>query len=176
MENVPASINLIKKKDSAFFDKFIDWALSVGRLIVIITQIIAIAAFLYRFSLDEKLVRLHGEIRQKQTQLSFLKKDEENFRNLQDRLSLASNFAKDGATVYKSFQDIVSFTPEDLKFNEMSLSHDRATISMNVLSTSSLTEFVNSLKSYSRIKSLSVDNIENKPDVGLSVAITALFK
>ncbi|MBI2028069.1 MAG: hypothetical protein HYT07_00535 [Candidatus Levybacteria bacterium] len=176
MENTSASINLVKKKEPAFLDKFIDWALSVGRLIVIITEIIAIATFLYRFSLDEKLVRLHGEIRQKQAQLSLLKKDEENFRNLQDRLSLASNFSKDGAKVYKSFQDIVSFTPEDLKLKELSLKHDQATIDLDVLSVSSLTEFVNSLRNYPQTKSLSLDNVENIPNVGISVAITALFK
>lgn len=176
MENPSASINLIKKGSASSFDKFIDWALNVGRLIVIVTEIIAISAFLYRFSLDEKLVRLHEDIRQKQTQLSFLKKDEEDFRNLQDRLSLAFNFSQEGVKIYKTFQDIVGFTPEDLKFDELILKKDQASIRMSVLSIASLTEFVNSLKSYSSTKSLSIDNIENKPDVGLSVTTTALFK
>lgn len=176
MGNAPASINLVKKKEAVLFDKFIDWALSIGRLIVITTEIIAITAFLYRFSLDEKLVRLHGEIKQKQFQLSLLKNDEENFRNLQDRLALASQFSEEGASVYKIFQDIVNFTPQEIKFNEMNLRKDRTTISINVISISSLTEFVNSLKTYPRIKSVSLDNIENRPDVGLYVAITALFK
>src|SRR3989344_9465556 len=107
MDNSPARINLIKKKEVAAFDKFINWTLSIGRLIVIITEIIAISAFLYRFSLDEKLVALHDEIGQKQKQLSLLKRDEENFRNLQDRLSLASKFSEDGTKIFKTFQDIV---------------------------------------------------------------------
>ena len=52
MENSPASINLVKKNEKSSVDKFINWTLSIGRLIVIITEIIAISAFLYRFSLD----------------------------------------------------------------------------------------------------------------------------
>lgn len=175
MDNSPAPINLIKKKETAFFDKFINWTLSIGRLIIITTEIIAISAFLYRFSLDEKLVSLHGEIKQKQSQLSLLKKDEKDFRNLQDRLSLSSKFSEEGTRTYKTFQDIVGFTPEDLKFNELTLSKDEATIDINVKSIPSLTQFVNSLKSYPNIRSVSVDNIENTPTSGLSVAITALF-
>lgn len=176
MENASAPINLVKKKETASFDKFINWALSIGRLIVITTEIIAIATFIYRFSLDEKLGQLHEDINQKQKQLSLLKRDEENFRNLQDRLDLASNFSEEGAKVYKIFQDIVNFTPEDLKYDNLTLRKNRTAIDISVASIPSLTEFVNSLKSYSKTKSVSIDNIENRPDVGLSVAITALFK
>src|SRR3989344_5694832 len=96
MDNSPARINLVKKKEVATFDKAINWALSIGRLIVIITEIIAISAFVYRFSLDQKLVALHEDIGIKKGQLALLKNDEENFRNLQDRLELASNFSQEG--------------------------------------------------------------------------------
>lgn len=176
MKNASASINLVKKKETVSFDKFSNWALSIGRLIIIVTQIIAISAFIYRFSLDQKLVSLHDEIEQKQKQLSLLKKDEENFRNLQDRLDLASNFSQEGTRVYNIFHDIVSFTPEDLKFNELTLKTDQTTIKINANSIPSLTQFVNSLKNYRNIGSVSVDNIENNPNTGLSVLITALFK
>ncbi len=176
MENPSASINLIKKETESSFDKFIDWALSIGRLIVIITEIIAIGAFIYRFSLDERLIQLHAEIKQKQNSLASLKKDEENFRNLQGRLSLASNLSKNGASVYNTFQDIVELTPEDLNFNDLTLSKDRVVINLDVISISSLNVFVNSLKAYPNIKSLSIDKIENVPNVGISVAITGLLK
>lgn len=176
MDNSPARINLVKKKEVATFDKFINWTLSIGRLIVIITEIIAISAFLYRFSLDEKLVSLHDEIEQKQKQLSLLKKDEENFRNLQGRLSLASKFAEEGVKTLKTFQDIIGFTPQEIKFSDLILKKDQTTISITANSISSLTQFVNSLKGYSKTKSVSIDSIENKPNVGLSIVVTALFK
>lgn len=176
MQNSPTPINLIRKKETAFIDKFINWTLSIGRLIVIITEIIAISAFLYRFSLDEKLVALHDEIEQKQKQLSLFQKDEKNFRNFQDRLSLVSKFSEQSTMTFKTFQDIVGFTPEELKFNELTLKNDQTTIDLNVASIPSLTQFINSLKSYPNTKSVSVDNIENNPGAGLTVAITALFK
>lgn len=176
MENTSLSINLVKKKEIDSFDNFLNWALSIGRLIVIATQIIAISALIYRFSLDQRLVSLHDEIGLQQKQLSFLRKDEENFRNLQDRLDLASNFSQEGTKVYRIFQDIVSFTPEDLKYDDMTLRRNQTTIDLSVASIPTLTDFVNSLKSYSKTRSVSIDNIVNNPDTGLSVAITALFK
>lgn len=176
MENASSSINLVKKNDTASFDKFIDWALSIGRLIVIITEIIAIAAFVYRFSLDEKIVRLHGDIKQKQKQLSFLKKDEANFRNLHDRLDLASKFSEEGTKAFNIFQDLVNITPEELKYDDLTIRNDRITLGISITSIPSLTEFVKSLKNHKMMKSVSIDNIEHRPETGLSVAITALVK
>ncbi|MEK7517655.1 MAG: hypothetical protein AAB583_03830, partial [Patescibacteria group bacterium] len=132
----------------------------------------AITAFLYRFSLDEELVSLHGDIRQKQSQLALLKNDEENFRNLHSRLALAENFSKESTKVYRMFQDIVGFTLQAVKFNKLTLRKDRTDIDINSTSISSLTEFVNSLKTYPSIKSVSIDNIENRPNLGLTIVIT----
>lgn len=176
MENSSAPINLVKKEETASFDRFMNWALGIGRLIVIIAEIIAIAAFIYRFSLDEKLGQIHSGIKQKQHQLSLLKKDEENYRNLQDRLSLASNFSDESTKIYKIFQDVVNFTPQEIKYNDLTLRKDKAVMDISATSIPSLTEFVNSLKNYANTQSVSIDNIESRPDIGLSIVITTLFK
>lgn len=176
MGNHPASINLFKNKEIPFFDRFIDWALNIGRLIIIATEIIAMTAFIYRFSLDERLSQLNSSIKQKQTLISILKKDENKYRNLQDRITLVSEFSDVGNKPYKIFQDVVSFTPYDIKFSKFSLSNENLHIDLSTTSTNSLNELVNSLKNYSPIKLVSIDNIENKPSIGLIVAITALLK
>ena len=41
-----ASINLVKGDKDDFLNKFIDWALTIGRLLVIITEIIALSFYL----------------------------------------------------------------------------------------------------------------------------------
>lgn len=173
-ESLP-SINLIKNK-IPFLDKFIDWALTVGRLIIIFTEVIAVAAFIYRFSLDEKLVDLHSSIKQKQAIVSLLKQDESKYRNLQDRLSLASTFAEKGNKTIKTFKDLISLTPQEIKFNTLTIDEEKISINANVNSRSSLKEFVDLLKSYPSITSVSIDNIENKPAIGLSINITTTLK
>lgn len=174
-ENLP-SINLVKSKQAPLFDRFINWALTVGRLIVIVTEVVAVAAFIYRFSLDDRLSDLHTDIKQKQNIISALKNDENKYRNLQDRIALASTFSEKSSKTNETIADIVNLLPEGVRINDLTLNKDRVNININIGSVSSLKNFIDPLKNYPKIKSISIDNIENKPSVGLSVNITAMLK
>ena len=174
-ENIP-SINLVKDKQIPLFDKFMNWALTVGRLIVILTEIVAVLAFVYRFSLDERLIDLHSAIKQKQTLVSLLKADEDKYRNLQDRIALASTLSEKNAKTNKIVLNIIELIPGGVKINNLIFNKDRITISADTSSVSSLTDFINFLKDYPSIKSVSIDNIENKPSIGLSVTVTTMLK
>lgn len=176
MPNNSPSINLVKNKQIPSFDKFLNWALTIGRLIVIVTEVVAVIAFIYRFSLDEKLVNLHDLIKQKQNVISVLKNDENKYRNLQDRIALASTFSVKGAKVNQTVADIINLTPAQVRIANLILNKDRVSIKADAVSVSSLADFIDSLKSYPNIKSISIDNIENKPSVGLSVDITIILK
>lgn len=171
-----SSINLIKNKQIPLFDKFMNWALTVGRLIVILTEIVAIAAFIYRFSLDERLIDLHAGIKDKQTLISLLKQDEDRYRNLQDRIALASDLMEKNAKTNKVIFDIVGLVPQGTTIESLAFNKDKLTLSTDINSVSSLTNFINALKDYPDIKAVSIDNIENKPSGGLLVTVTAILK
>lgn len=176
MQNSLSSINLIKNKQAPLFDKFMNWALTVGRLIIILTEIVAIAAFIYRFSLDERLIDLHSAIKQKQNLISLLRNDEDKYRNLQDRIALASDLMEKNAKTNKIVFDIVGLVPQGATIENLTFNKDKLTLSANINSVSSLTNFINTLKDYPDIKAVSIDNIENKPLVGLFVTVTAILK
>lgn len=176
MPNSPQSINFIHSKQIPIFDKFMNWALTVGRLIVIITEIVALLAFVYRFSLDEKLIDLHSAIKQKQALISLLKKDENKYRNLHDRIALASDFSEKSIKTNKIIQNIIDLIPLGIIINDWTLNKEKINMSLNMPSASKLSELVNNLKNSSEIKSISIDNIENKPSIGLLVTITTVFK
>lgn len=176
MPNNLSSINLIKNKHIPLFDKFMNWALTAGRLIVIITEVIAVAAFIYRFSLDERLIDLHSAIKNKQTLISLLKQDEDKYRNLQDRIALASNLSEKNTKTNKIVLNIIGLIPQGVRLDSLTFNKDRIAIDANANSVSSLTDFINLLKDYPDIKSVSIDNIENKPFIGLSVIVTTMLK
>ena len=148
MQKKSGSINLLNTKQKSFFEQFIDWALTIGRLVVIATELIALGAFLYRFSLDQQLIDLHSKIKQEQAIVSYLKDSEATYRNLQDRLSVASRFGTYGTTRVKIFNDIVGFAPAGISFNEFSLSNNRVHISADIMSVDALSAFIDSIKSY----------------------------
>ncbi len=174
-ESLP-SINLVKDKQIPLFDKFMNWALTVGRLIVILTEIVAILAFIYRFSLDEKLIDLHSAIKQKQALISLFKQDENKYRNLQDRIILASSLLEKNAKTNKIVLDIVNLTPQGVRIDNLIFNKDKLTISANIDSVSSLTDFINVFKDYPEVKAVSIDNIENKASGELLVTVTIMLK
>ena len=67
MEKENHSINLLSTKDKSTADIFLFWALYIGRLLVIITEVIALFVFLSRFSIDRKLIDYSDSIKKQQT-------------------------------------------------------------------------------------------------------------
>lgn len=176
MQKNPPSINLLKKHTS-LIDRFVNWALTVGRLLVILTEIVALSAFIYRFSLDRQLIDLHSKITQEQAIVNYLKENEKTYRNLQDRLTAAKTYSTLGINRLKVFNDIAGFTPKGMSFNNFALYENRVKIEANVDSVSALSEFVKAIKNYSAIDTVSIDKIENKPSSAIiTISITALLK
>lgn len=177
MAKRPVSIDLLEKQRDKNLDKFINWALTIGRILVIITEGIALIAFIYRFGLDQQLIDLHAKIKNEQAIVSALKKSEDSYRNLQERLALASSSTKITSARTKIYQDVIGLAPTGLTFNSISLYADRLQMDANVTSVGALSSFVNSLKSYAPINSVSIDKIENKTaNAKITVSVTANLK
>lgn len=177
MANNAPAINLLKTGRVQFFDKFIKWALTFGRVVVIVTEITALSAFLYRFSLDRQLIDLHDQIELKDTYVRALKANEEKYRNLQERLALSTILGQNATETVKVFKDIIAFAPLDFIINNLRISEDSIRIDANVQSVSSLTNFIKNLKRYPSVESVSLDTIENKTSrATIVVSITANFK
>jgi len=169
-------INLAKDRHIPVFDRFMNWTLTSGRLIVIITEVVAVIAFAYRFSLDERLVDLRSLIKQKQNVISVLKNDESKYRNLQDRIAIASSFSTKAAKSNQTITDIVNLVPNYVGISSFVLNKDRLNMDIEVSSLSSLANLIDSLKKNPDIKSISIDNVANNPSVGLSVDTTIMLK
>lgn len=175
MGNILPSINLLKKERKPILDTFLHWALTIGRLVVMLTEIIALTTFLYRFSLDRQIVDLHDKIKQKQTIVSLLKSDENTYRNLQNRLALITKFQDSSSETVQLLQNITSLTPQDIIINTLTVSDKDIKITANTRTLSSLTSFIKDLKSYKKVNSISLDMIENKislASIGVSLTIT----
>lgn len=177
MSSEKSAINLFKSRKGSFFDHFMKWALTIGRVVVILTEAIALSAFLYRFSLDRQLIDLHDTIKQKQGLVRLLKNNEDAFRNLQDRLTATAALSETGKQTITIFNDIFNFTSSDLSFNTIFLSENQIKIDARVQSVSALTSFIKYLKEHPKISSVSLDKIENKTTSStIVVGITATIK
>src|SRR5690348_10423161 len=118
------TINLIRGRKPHFLDHFISWALTIGRVVVIATEAIALSAFLYRFGLDRQLVDLRDKIAAEENIVKFLKKNEDTYRNLQGRIALANNILVLQNQTLASYSDIIRLVPPDLSVQTFLFSQD----------------------------------------------------
>lgn len=171
------TINLAKNRGDSFWDTFISWALTVGRVVVILTEGIALAAFLYRFSLDRQLVDLHDHIQQQTAVVNLLKNNEATFRNLQNRLSVAKNVMTSANSFTKSFVDILKLIPSDMQVATFQMTPDAVRMEGTLQSITSLRTLVDNLKAYPQVSSVSLDKIEtNTSTATVGVTLTILLK
>lgn len=170
------SINLLKDQGS-LVDRFVNWSLSVGRVVVIVTEVIALLAFLYRFSLDRQLIDIHSKIRQEQAVLGYLKENENTYRNLQNRITLSAKFTKEGKEKIQTLKDLVTFAQNSVSFNNITIQEDKIRIDANGSSVNSVSDFVKRLKEYQKVSTVIIDKIENRPSAAsINVSITAVLK
>lgn len=171
------SINLAKNRGETFLDRFLGWALTVGRFLVILTEGVAMFAFLFRFGLDRQLVDLHDRIKQEEAIVALLKSNEATYRNLQDRLSLAKTIDSQLSSQITTFARLMQMIPSDLSLTNFTYSATDVHLEGEISSLTALDALVNKLKNYPGITSVSIDKIQNKSANGtLVIAITGFFK
>lgn len=179
MGNKLPFINLLKRENINIFDKFIGWALTIGRVVVIITEIIALGAFLYRFSLDDQLIKLHDDIKKNVQYVEAQKTDEQKYRTIQGRLSVIASLDKQGKQLPTILKDFDAIIPKDGSFtyNSITISSDTIKIDANAKAVSTISTFIAALKKNPHVASISLDRIENKITSATIVAnITARLK
>lgn len=169
----PSSINFLKSRKKDIANTVINWSLTIGRLMVIVVELIALSAFLYRFSLDRQIIDLNSSLKQQEAVLQLLKNNETQYRSLQERLKLASDFSLGGIPKVKILKDIANMASQDAVINAFSLFEKKITINVSTLTTSSLNVFTNSLKAYPQLTKLNLDSINVKKGSGLTVIFTA---
>lgn len=155
-------INLLPHKGEGFLSQFLNWSLTIGRLLIILTETLALGTFLYRFSLDMKISDLHDQIKNQSAIVRQFKSVEDTARNLQMRLSLAKKYDLGGAKAPSAFSDIIEMGRGKVTFKNLQVGTDSIKILAQAGSSNALSSFVDRLKQYPGLQSVQIDSIDNK--------------
>lgn len=170
-------INLLPNREDTLLLQFLDWALTIGRLLVILVETLALGTFLYRFSLDMQISDLKDKIKAQRAIVTSFKSSEDAFRNLQTRLSLLKKYDQLGEESPKILNDVIEMGKGYVTFRNIYISSSNIRIEAQSSTVAPLTMFVENLKKYSPIESVSVDKVENKTSsVAVIIGITAYLK
>ncbi len=153
-------IDLVKGK-STLMDEFLKWALSFGRFLIIVVEIVAFSAFIYRFVLDRQIIDLNDKIKREQAIIEASRSQEETYRSLQERIATIKNASTTGNVSPQILKEIVEKTPPDILYNAFSIGDGKFEMELSVSSFSSLTEFLKIIREHPQISSATITGIDN---------------
>lgn len=171
-----SSIDLAKGK-SSLGDNVIKWALGFGRFLIIVVEIVAFSAFIYRFVLDRELVDLNDKIKAEEAIVRSLQEREAEYRNLQERIADVKTITSSGNTKLTLFNDIIALTPQEVTYESFIAENDELKITINISSIPALTTYKKSLEEHNQIASVTVTGIDNSSGSNtVSVDLVAKLK
>jgi hypothetical protein len=171
------SINLLPNKGGGLVDQFLSWALSIGRLLIILTETLALSVFLYRFSIDMRIVDLHDLIKNQRAIVEQFKTVEDTSRNLHARLAIAKEQEEDTSSATTVFSDIIEMGRGKITFRNLVVSESSVKIEAQSQSSSLLNSFISGLKTYPEVEKVSIDSVENRTSSAVIImSITAQLK
>jgi Tfp pilus assembly protein PilN len=150
------------------FGKFLKWLLTIGRYIVVFTELVVILAFLSRFKLDRDLTDLYKQIENKQAIIQNSADFETDFRFLQKQLSTIKDLRKEQRQSQALLEEIASLTPIDVSFSDLTVTGNQAYFTAEALSEAGLATFINNLKASPNFTNLTIDTLSVGEGVGIS--------
>ena len=157
------SINLLPKDpfESSSIGVILEWALAFGKWAVILTQLIVMAAFLWRFGLDRRLTNLGREIDQEKAVISSYSQIETDFLLAQKRIEFLKPAMATQSKIRETMQLIENLTPPDVWYEKLSVAETEVAMTAYSGSLSGFSRLLTALQRRPEFKSVIVSNIED---------------
>jgi len=157
-----AQINLLPQEQfaSSMPGRILAWALSTFRVIVIVTELVVILAFLSRFFLDAQNADLTEEIEQKQGIIADASEFEKTFRLTQKKLEIFAQLTAQDKLASGVLSKIPTSIPPDVYLESISLNDNTLSILGLSPNERSIQEFVVNLEANLGVKNVNLERIE----------------
>jgi Tfp pilus assembly protein PilN len=156
------AINLLPQEefDVSLVGRTLKWAMGTFRIIVIVTEVIVMSAFLSRFWLDAKNSDLSNSIKVKSAQIAALANKEKQFRSLQSQLNIA-RVIKAAAPLSEKIDKITSKLPPEVGLMSVSVLENSAQVKGSSATEIGVAQFVANLKADPSFKSVDLGQVNS---------------
>ncbi len=154
-------VNLIPQEglSSTTSGKIILWILSTFRMILIITEIFVIGAFISRFWLDAKNTDLSEEIKDIKSVIESLSSFENDFKDVQNRLVIYNSYKENKGKINTDIKTIISYKPEGIYFESIHADINKISISAISPSEIEIEQYLVNLKSSNNFENIKFGGI-----------------
>jgi len=168
---------------NSFISRLFYWLTTVGRWVIVLTELIVVSAFISRFWLDRKNSDLSEVLRQQQTILESTQDFEKEFTVFQQKLKTIKDFYANQPDYTQKITSLINGTPSDIVYNNLSIKKDRvsniisADASLTAFREESIVSFISNLMVNPAIQNVDINQIEKKDkENSYSISISITFK
>lgn len=172
-------INLVPEEglSSTTSGRILIWILSTFRIILIVTELIVIGAFISRFWLDAKNTDLSEEMKEAKDVISSLSSFESDFKDIQNRLVIFDSYKENEGKINSNLKTMVSYKPQGINFQSINVDIDKITIAAVSVSEIEVEQYYVNLKASGKFESVDLENISlTKDNSSVNFSITAIMK
>lgn len=151
---------------ASLFGRTLQWLLSTFRVIVIVVELVVMSAFLSRFWLDAKNSDLSDEIKQKQALLQSSLKFEEEYKSIQEKISIYSSIINVNTPLLSSIQLLPSMIPDEIKLDNLLFSDNSINFSGSAASEVSIAQLTTNLMNKKEFADVSLTQVSVSEETG----------
>lgn len=164
-------INLLPREEflASTAGRVLSWILSTFRVIVIITEILVMLAFLSRFWFDAQNTDLGELMKQKESVLAASLGFEKEFRDVQSRLKVFSEYSQEEGIVAETLNTATSYLPPDVALTSYSYAKEAFVIMGTSPSEISIQQFVVNLAKGAKLENVTLESIKTHEETKLLI-------
>lgn len=168
------NINLLPQEEfaSSTLGRVLAWTLSTFRVIVIITEVVVMGAFLSRFWLDARVSDLNDEITQNRAVIEATAEFEEDFKSAQQRLGIFTALASEEAGAADTLETITSYIPQNVTLTSYSFLLNKASVKGLSASERSIAQFIANLESEEAFEEVTITQLGASEDQASQLLFT----
>jgi len=153
-------INLLTKKELSIVDKLVYFSLNYLRYIIVVTQLVIIFVFFYRFQLDQKIIDLKDAVAQKKEIIQLVLPLLSEAEIIEKKQEAAKSVLERQEKMLSMFKYFVSIFPQGLTLKEMRLSVDSIEVLGVAFLPENLQNFINLVKKEKKFKKVNLKSIK----------------
>jgi len=155
--------------------RFIKWSLSIGRYIVIFTELIVVTALISRFKLDRDLSDLNEQIKQQQAIVSASSQFENEFRLLQNRLNKADTLSQNLDQPNILLRELGETIPLNVTLSNLNINNNEITFNAESLDETGIATLINKLEKSPNFGNINVGQISSSDKEKATILFSLKF-
>jgi hypothetical protein len=170
------SINLTGKPKESNSSMFYKWTIHIGRIVIVLTELVALSALGYRFVIDRQITDLNDQIEKQVLFIRNLQEREDTFRAVQNKIETITTI-KEATDAKVSVMNKVLGAANTNVFSTNGLNVQKNIISVDGTTSSvfALNNFIENIKQDQNIQTITIEDITST-DAGVLFKMTILLR